>query len=92
MSYSGPPQDIWALGILLYTILYKENPFYNVDEIIDHDLRVPYVVSEGSIELVRLMLDREVAQRVDVTGVVKHEWCREDVEEVDAGVEARPVE
>lgn len=29
-SYRGKEQDVWALGVLLYTIVYKENPFYNV--------------------------------------------------------------
>ena len=29
-SYRGKEQDVWALGVLLYTIIYKENPFYNV--------------------------------------------------------------
>lgn len=29
-SYRGKEQDVWALGVLLYTICYKENPFYNV--------------------------------------------------------------
>lgn len=29
-SYKGREQDVWALGVLLYTIVYKENPFYNV--------------------------------------------------------------
>ena len=66
---------MWALGILLYTILYKENPFYNIDEILDRDLRVPYVVSEESIELVRRMLDRDVEARADIREVVAHPWC-----------------
>lgn len=25
--YEGKPQDIWAIGVLLYTIIFKENPF-----------------------------------------------------------------
>ena len=29
-AYSGKEQDVWALGILLYTMVYKENPFYNI--------------------------------------------------------------
>lgn len=29
-AYGGKEQDVWALGILLYTIVYKENPFYNI--------------------------------------------------------------
>lgn len=75
-SYRGKEQDVWALGILLYTILYKENPFYSIDEIMDHDLRVPFVVSEPSIDLVRKMLERDVDGRIGIGGVTGHEWCR----------------
>lgn len=74
--YSGCEQDIWALGILLYTIIYKENPFYSIDEILDHELRIPYVMSEESIDLVRRMLDRDVSARADIAEVVSHPWCQ----------------
>jgi protein-serine/threonine kinase len=76
MSYRGKEQDVWALGILLYTIIYKENPFYSIDEIMDHDLRVPYVMSEASIDLVRRMLDRDVDRRLSIAEVLGHRWCR----------------
>lgn len=67
---------MWALGILLYTIIYKENPFYSIDEIMDRDLRVPYVVSDESINLIRCMLNRDVEQRYDIEQVVQHPWCQ----------------
>ncbi|KKZ58452.1 protein-serine/threonine kinase [[Emmonsia] crescens] len=76
-SYGGKEQDVWALGILLYTIVYKENPFYNIDEILDHSLRVPYLpFSEDCIDLIRKMLDREVGQRLTIEGVIQHPWMR----------------
>ncbi|KAK4146990.1 uncharacterized protein C8A04DRAFT_34543 [Dichotomopilus funicola] len=75
--YGGKEQDVWALGILLYTIIYKENPFYSIDEIMDRDLRVPYTISEESIDLVRKMLDRDVAARYTIDQVLAHPWCRE---------------
>ncbi|QDS73830.1 hypothetical protein FKW77_006391 [Venturia effusa] len=75
-SYRGKEQDVWALGILLYTIIYKENPFYSIDEIMDHDLRVPYVMSDASIDLVRLMLNRDVDQRITIGEVLEHRWCQ----------------
>ncbi|KAF2092208.1 Pkinase-domain-containing protein, partial [Saccharata proteae CBS 121410] len=75
-SYRGKEQDVWALGILLYTIVYKENPFYSIDEIMDHDLRVPYIMSDDSIDLIRLMLNRDVDQRISIGQVLEHPWCK----------------
>jgi protein-serine/threonine kinase len=74
--YCGKEQDVWALGILLYTIVYKENPFYSIDEIMDRELRVPYVMSEDSIDLIRAMLDREVDSRITIEKVLEHPWCQ----------------
>ncbi|KAJ9481440.1 hypothetical protein VN97_g12033, partial [Penicillium thymicola] len=74
-SYRGKEQDIWALGILLYTIVYKENPFYNVDEILDQPLRIPFLpFSEDCIDLIRTMLDRDVDNRLTITEVLEHPW------------------
>ncbi|KAH8890746.1 Pkinase-domain-containing protein [Thozetella sp. PMI_491] len=78
--YRGKEQDVWALGILLYTIIYKENPFYSIDEIMDRDLRVPYTISDESIDLIRCMLNRDVAQRYTIEQVLDHPWCKMDEE------------
>ncbi|KYK57797.1 serine/threonine protein kinase [Drechmeria coniospora] len=74
--YGGKEQDVWALGILLYTIIYKENPFYSIDEIMDRDLRVPFIISDESIDLVRCMLNRDVKERYDINQVLEHPWCK----------------
>ena len=55
--------------------MYKENPFYSIDEIMDHDLRVPYVMSEDCIDLIRRMLDRDVERRIEIKEVLDHPWC-----------------
>lgn len=44
----------------------------------DHDLRVPYVMSEESIDLIRGMLDRDVESRLTIEQVIEHPWFRED--------------
>ncbi|KAG5422336.1 FUN31 [Candida metapsilosis] len=75
-KYEGKPQDIWALGILLYTMLYKENPFYNVDEILEGDLRIPYVVSESSLSLVKRILVRDVDKRPTITDIFEDDWLK----------------
>ncbi|TGZ76857.1 Pkinase-domain-containing protein [Ascodesmis nigricans] len=73
-SYRGKEQDVWALGVLLYTIFYKENPFYNIDEIMDRELRIPFVTSELSLDLIKLMLDRDVERRPTIEQVLAHPW------------------
>ncbi|OBZ86393.1 Serine/threonine-protein kinase ppk6 [Choanephora cucurbitarum] len=73
-TYSGKPQDIWALGILLFTLIYRENPFYDIDEIMGRELRIPFVISEGSVDLIRKMLERDVDKRIDIHQVLQHPW------------------
>ncbi|KAI8985881.1 hypothetical protein BDB01DRAFT_786654 [Pilobolus umbonatus] len=74
MSYEGPPQDIWSLGTLLYTLICRENPFYNVDEIMERDLRIPFVLSKDSLDLIKHMLDRDVKERYTIKQVLSHPW------------------
>lgn len=49
------------------------------DEILDHPLRVPYLpFSEGCIDLIRCMLDRDVDRRLDIEGVRTHAWLLQE--------------
>lgn len=59
-------------------MVYKENPFYNIDEILDHPLRVPYLpFSEQCIDLIRKMLDRDVDERITIEEVMNHDWLQQ---------------
>jgi len=76
-AYAGPEQDVWALGILLYTIVFRENPFYNSDEILDHPLRLPDLddpYSDECIDLIQAMLNRDVEERINIKEVKEHSW------------------
>ncbi|KAI8343461.1 hypothetical protein BC941DRAFT_498503 [Chlamydoabsidia padenii] len=74
-TYEGPPQDVWALGILLYTLIYRENPFYDIDEIMARELRVPYIFADGlPVDLIEKMLERNVDKRLTIHQVLEHPW------------------
>lgn len=46
-SYEGPELEMWSLGVLLYTLLFSENPFCDVEEILDAKLNIPFPLSSG---------------------------------------------
>lgn len=77
LPYEGKPQDVWSLGILLYTLIYKENPFYNVDEIMEGELRIPFVTSEGCIELIKKILQRDIKKRPVMADIVRDSWLNQ---------------
>ncbi|CCD26421.1 serine/threonine protein kinase PSK1 NDAI_0H02470 [Naumovozyma dairenensis CBS 421] len=74
--YEGKPQDIWALGILLYTIVFKENPFYNIDEILEGDLKFDSntEVTEDCMELIKKVLIRQVRNRPAIDEIFDDKW------------------
>lgn len=48
-SYEGPELEMWSLGVLLYTLLFSENPFCDVEEILDAKLNIPFPLSSGTL-------------------------------------------
>lgn len=52
----------------------------------DHDLRVPWIMSDDCIDLIRKMLNRDVEQRIGIQAVLEHPWCTtvDDSEEEEA--------
>lgn len=40
---------MWSLGVLLYTLLFSENPFCDVGEILDAKLKPPFPLSPGML-------------------------------------------
>ncbi|KAH3669325.1 hypothetical protein OGAPHI_001446 [Ogataea philodendri] len=74
--YEGKPQDVWAMGVLLYTLVFKENPFCNVDEIMDGGFNFPafHRVSESCVDLICKILVKPVNDRPTMDEILKHPW------------------
>ena len=46
--YTGPELEMWSVGVTLYTLVFGENPFYDVEETIQAVLKPPFLVSKGT--------------------------------------------
>ncbi|KAH9516480.1 hypothetical protein DERF_007215 [Dermatophagoides farinae] len=84
-QYDGPKVDIWALGCILYILLYGHNPFmqFNDNEtlikILDCSFTTPEKssVSESSIGLIRSLLKKDPNMRLSINEILNHPWLNE---------------
>ncbi|XP_032081552.1 PAS domain-containing serine/threonine-protein kinase [Thamnophis elegans] len=72
--YSGPELEMWSLGITLYTIVFGENPFCELEETIDAVLRPPYNVSVGLMSLLSGLLKPFPQDRITLEMVIRDPW------------------
>nr|XP_060623933.1 PAS domain-containing serine/threonine-protein kinase isoform X3 [Anolis sagrei ordinatus] len=77
--YLGPELEMWSLGITLYTIIFGENPFCELEETMDPVLRPPYGVSDGLMDLLSGLLQPFPEDRTTLEVVVKHPWVTQYV-------------
>ena len=73
--YSGPELEMWSLGVLLYIIMFGENPFYNTEDTLRAELHPPHNDASASCwELVEACLEAEPSKRASLWYIKEHEW------------------
>lgn len=50
-KYFGPELEMWALGILLYTLEFWSNPFKTPQETVHAELEIHHPISEGLFQV-----------------------------------------
>jgi PAS domain-containing serine/threonine kinase len=79
-KYLGPQLEMWSLGILLYTLVFYENPFRTAQETVRAELDLPWDISEGLFQVVSWLLQPDPTLRATVTDIKQHWWVQQKVD------------
>uniref|UniRef100_A0A8C0X833 PAS domain-containing serine/threonine-protein kinase n=1 Tax=Castor canadensis TaxID=51338 RepID=A0A8C0X833_CASCN len=81
--YRGPELEMWSLGVTLYTLIFEENPFCEVEETMEAALHPPYLVSQELMSLVSGLLQPDPEQRTTLEKLVTDPWVTQTVNLAD---------
>nr|KAF6496918.1 PAS domain containing serine/threonine kinase [Rousettus aegyptiacus] len=81
--YKGPELEMWSLGVTLYTLVFEENPFCELEETMEAAISPPYPVSEDLMNLMSGLLQPVPEQRTTLEKLVTDPWVTQPVNLAD---------
>ncbi|KAM7105106.1 PAS domain-containing serine/threonine-protein kinase isoform 3-T3 [Molossus nigricans] len=81
--YKGPELEMWSLGVTLYTLIFEENPFCELEETLEAVMNPPYPVSEDLMNLVSGLLQPVPEQRTTLEKLVTDPWVTQPMNLAD---------
>ncbi|XP_028986904.1 PAS domain-containing serine/threonine-protein kinase [Betta splendens] len=77
--YHGPELEMWSLGVLLYTLLFSENPFCDVGEILDAKLKPPFHLTPELSSVLHGLLHPDPSQRMTLDQLLLQSWISQPI-------------
>ncbi|XP_062285224.1 PAS domain-containing serine/threonine-protein kinase [Scomber scombrus] len=77
--YEGSELEMWSLGVLLYTLLFSENPFCGVEEILQAKLKPPFPLSPELHGVLRGLLHPDPTQRMTLDQLLLQSWISQQI-------------
>nr|XP_036865461.1 PAS domain-containing serine/threonine-protein kinase isoform X4 [Manis javanica] len=81
--YRGPELEMWSLGVTLYTLVFEENPFCEVEETMAAAVNPPFLVSEDLMNLISGLLQPVPEQRTTLEKLATDPWVTQPVNLAD---------
>ncbi|XP_055257714.1 PAS domain-containing serine/threonine-protein kinase isoform X1 [Moschus berezovskii] len=81
--YRGPELEMWSMGVTLYTLVFEENPFCELEETVEATIKPPYLVSGDLMNLMSGLLQPVPEQRTTLEKLVTDPWVTQPVNLAD---------
>lgn len=78
-KYRGPELEMWSLGVTLYTLIFGENPFFDIEETIQAVLHPPFPVSRDLMNLISHLLHPDPNLRCTLRDLDMNSWLHQPV-------------
>ncbi|XP_044184545.1 PAS domain-containing serine/threonine-protein kinase-like isoform X1 [Acropora millepora] len=79
-SYSGPELELWSIGVTLYTLVFGENPFYDIEETIRAELHPPFSVSHDLLFVICWLLHPDPRWRATMSDLEENDWINQTID------------
>lgn len=77
--YEGPELEMWSIGVLLYTLLFSENPFCGVEEILNAKLKLPFPLSPELQAVLSGLLHPDPTKRMTLDTLLLQSWISQPI-------------
>uniref|UniRef100_A0A8D0PXX7 PAS domain-containing serine/threonine-protein kinase n=1 Tax=Sus scrofa TaxID=9823 RepID=A0A8D0PXX7_PIG len=81
--YRGPELEMWSLGVTLYTLIFEENPFCELEETVEAVISPPHPVSDDLMNLISGLLQPIPEQRTTLEKLAADPWVTQPVNLAD---------
>ncbi|XP_039617712.1 PAS domain-containing serine/threonine-protein kinase [Polypterus senegalus] len=72
--YEGPELEMWSLGVALFTLVFGENPFCELEETLAAEIKLPFEVSTELHTLLCCLLHPDPQQRLKLEQLIGAPW------------------
>ena len=72
--YKASEAEVWSLGVLLYTMVFKKSPFSNSESILNTQIQLPATDKEFLYDLINKMLAKDPKKRIRLLELKDHSF------------------